>query len=184
MAGYQQAPGSNEYREFYAGYVARVPPGDIVERLRTQLDGTVELVTGLPPAGADYAYAPGKWSVKQVVGHLADAERIMSMRALCFARGEAAPLPPFDEDPYVAAAGFEHRTLESLVHELRTVRAASITLFDGLPLEAWPRWGTASGHPITVRALAWIIAGHELHHRAILEERYLPALAASRAHAG
>ncbi len=177
MAGYEERPGTDEYREFYAGYVARVPPGDIVERLRTQLDGTLELVTGLPPAGADYAYAPGKWSVKQVIGHLADSERIMSMRAVCFARGEAAPLPPFEEDAYVAAAGFERRTLASLVAELGAVRAATVALFDGLPPDAWTRWGTASGHPITVRALAWIIAGHELHHRAILEERYLPALA-------
>lgn len=184
MAEYTETPAVGEYREFYAGYVARVPPGGIVERLRTQLDGTLELVSGLPPAGPDYAYAPGKWSVKQVIGHLADAERIMSMRALCFARGEAAPLPPFEEDAYVAAAGFEHRTLESLVEELRAARAASVALFDGLPAEAWTRWGTASGHPITVRALAWIIAGHELHHRAILEERYLPALGARHAHGG
>ncbi len=184
MAEYQEAPAAGEYREFYAGYVARVPPGDIVQRLRTQLDGTLKLVTGLPSAGQDFAYAPGKWSVKQVIGHLADAERIMSMRALCFARGEAAPLPPFEEDAYVANAGFERRTLASLVDELRAVRAATIALFDGLPSEAWTRQGTASGHPITVRALAWVIAGHELHHRAILEERYLPALRGARAHAG
>ncbi len=184
MAGYAERPGSDEYREMYGGYVDRVPPGDIVERLRTQLDGTLGLVTALPPAGADYAYAPGKWSVKQVIGHLADAERVMSMRAVCFARGEAAPLPPFEEDAYVANAGFERRTLASLVDELRAVRAATIALFDGLPSEAWTRQGTASGHPITVRALAWVIAGHELHHRAILEERYLPALHAARAHAG
>jgi len=177
MPAYQERPGSDEYRDFYAGYVARVPPGDIVERLRTQLDGTLELVTGLPPAGADYAYAPGKWTVKQVIGHLADAERVLSMRAVCFARGEAAPLPPFDEDAYVVAAGFERRSLQSLADELRAVRAATVALFDGLRPEAWTHRGTASGHPISVRALGWIIAGHELHHRAILEERYLPALA-------
>lgn len=184
MGAYREGPGAGEFREFYAGYVARVPPGDIVERLRTQLDGSLELVAELPPSAADYAYAPGKWSVKQVIGHLADAERIMSMRAVCFARGEAAPLPAFDEDAYVAAAGFEHRTLDSLTAELRAVRRASLALFDGLPLEAWTRQGIASGHPITVRALAWIIVGHELHHRAIIEERYLPALHAARAHAG
>ncbi len=184
MPAYQDAPGTGEYREFYAGYVARVPPGDVVERLRTQLDGTLERVSGLPATGADTAYAPGKWSVKQVIGHLSDAERILSMRAVCFARNEPAPLPPFDEDAYVAAAGFEQRSLDSLVEELRAVRAATVALFDGLTPEAWTRQGTASGHPITVRALAWIIAGHELHHRAILEERYLPALHAARAHAG
>ncbi len=177
MGAYQEAPGAGEYREFYAGYVERVPPGDIVQRLRTQLDGTLALVTELPPSGADYAYAPGKWSVKQVIGHLADTERIMSTRAVCFARNEPAPLPAFEEDAYVAAAGFERRSLESLVEELRAVRASTIALFDGLPPEAWTRRGTASGHPITVRALAWIIAGHELHHRSVLEERYATASA-------
>ena len=177
MAAYQERPGADEYREFYAGYVARVPAGDIVEHLRRQLDGTLALVAGLPPAGADHAYAPGKWTVKQVIGHLSDSERVLSARAVCFARGEAAPLPPFDEDAYVAIAGFERRALDSLIEELRAVRGATVALFDGLSAEAWTRRGTASGHPITVRALAWIIAGHELHHRAILEERYLPAFA-------
>ncbi|HEX9108815.1 MAG TPA: DinB family protein, partial [Longimicrobiales bacterium] len=130
-------------------------------------------VAGMSDEQADFAYAPGKWTIKQVVGHLADTERVMSARALCFARGEQAPLPAFDENAYVDNAGFEQRTLESLVQELRAVRAASVALFDGLGAEAWTRRGTASGHGITVRALAWVIVGHELHHRAILRERYI-----------
>lgn len=172
MAEYYQRPAADEYRDFYATYLARVPPGDIVARLREQIDATLALVVGAGDDRADYAYAPGKWTVKQVVGHLADAERILSTRAVCFARGEAAPLPPFEEDAYVAEAGFETRSLASLVEELRAVRASTVALFDGLVPGAWSRRGVASGHPITVRALAWIIAGHELHHRAILQERY------------
>ncbi len=173
MAGYSDAPARDEYRDFYAGYVARVPAGDIVARLRQQLDATLELVAGMSEERASHAYAPGKWTIKEVIGHLADAERVMSARALCFARGEQAPLPAFDENAYVENAGFQHRSLESLVQELQAVRAASLALFDGLQPQAWTRRGTASGHPITVRALAWVIAGHELHHRAVLEERYL-----------
>lgn len=176
MPAYTEPPAADEYRDLHAGYIARVAAGDIVARLRGQLDATVDLVEEAGETRADYAYAPGKWTIRQVVGHLSDAERILCTRAVCFARGEAAPLPPFDEDAYVAAAGFDQRSLASLVDELRAVRAATVAFFDGLPAEAWTRRGIASGHPTSVRALAWVIAGHELHHRAILQERYLSGI--------
>jgi uncharacterized damage-inducible protein DinB len=173
MAAYVQRPAADEYVEFYAGYVARVPAGDIVRILAQQLSSTLELLAPLPPERAQHAYAPGKWTIGQVVGHLADAERIMAARALRFARGDTQPLPGFDENAYVPPARFEERALDSLAGELRAVRAASVALFDGLPPEAWTRRGSANGHEVSVRALACIIAGHELHHRAILSERYL-----------
>ena len=170
-------PAAAEYAPFYAGYVARVRDGDIVATLRAQIEDTARLLDRAGEAGAGYAYAPGKWTVREVTGHLCDGERIFSARALRFARGDPAPLPGFDEKAYVPAGAFEERTLASLVTELRAIRAATVALFDGLPASAWARTGTANETHVSVRALAWITAGHELHHRLLLEERYLPGLA-------
>lgn len=172
MPEYQERPEADEYDDFYAGYVARVPPGDLVEILETQIDETHDLVEGLSDAEADYAYAPGKWTVKEVLGHLADSERVLAYRALRFARTDATDLPGFDENAWVPPGSFGDRTPESLAEELRSVRAASVHLFRGLPAEAWTRTGTANGAPVSVRALACIIAGHELQHRSTLVERY------------
>ncbi|HSJ16321.1 MAG TPA: DinB family protein [Longimicrobiales bacterium] len=173
-----QRPEAGEYHPFYAGYVARVPPGDILTILRDQIIDTRELLRRVSTAGADYAYAPGKWSVKEVVGHVADAERVFGYRALRFARGDDTPLSGFDETRYVPAGRFAERPLGQLVEELAAVRGATLALLNGLPDEAWSRSGLANGTPVTVRAIATIIAGHELHHRAILETRYLPGAAA------
>lgn len=172
MAGYTDRPGPDEYFDYYATYVGLVPLGDLVEILASQTAGTLDLLDQARDI-ADHAYAPGKWTVKQVVGHLADVERVMVSRALRFARGDTQPLPGFDENAYVPAGRFEARTLTSLAAELRTVRAATVAFFDGLPAEAWTRRGSANGHEVSVRALACIIAGHELHHCAILRDRYL-----------
>lgn len=169
-------PAAGEYAPFYAGYVARVPDGDIVATLRAQAEDTVRLLERVGEAGAGCAYAPGKWTIREVVGHLCDGERIFGARALRFARGDPSPLPGFDEKAYVPAGEFEARTLASLIIELRAIRAATVALFDGLPDAAWMRTGTANETPVSVRALAWITAGHERHHRLLLEERYLPAL--------
>jgi hypothetical protein len=168
-----QRPAPGEYAEFYSGYVARVPTGDIAVLLRDQFIDTRALLASVKPGVADHAYAPGKWTVKEVVGHLADTERVMSYRALRIARGDATPLAGFDENDYVSAASFGDRDLVSLVEELATVRTATIAMFRGLPHEAWPRRGVANAKEISVRALAAIIAGHELHHRELLETRYL-----------
>lgn len=169
-------PDASEFSSFYAGYVARVPDGDIVGTLARQVDDTAALVRGLSESQGDFRYADGKWSIKEVIGHLADTERVMAYRAARAARGDATPLPPFDENLWVANAGFGARTLADLVAELRAVRAATVAFFAPLTGEEAARRGVASGHEITARALAWIIAGHERHHAAILKERYLTAM--------
>ena len=169
-------PDATEYAPFYAGYVARVPDGDIVPQLARQVDDTAALVRGLSDAQGGFRYADGKWSVKEVIGHLADTERVMAYRALRAARGDATPLPPFDENLFVANARFDARTLPDLVAELRAVRAATIAFLSRLTSDEGARRGVASGHEVSARALAWIIAGHELHHAAVLRERYLSAM--------
>ncbi|CAN5641052.1 DinB family protein [soil metagenome] len=170
---HDEPPHGDEYAEYYGKYIALVPEGDIVAILATQLDDTLALLRELSDADARYAYAPGKWSVKEVIGHLADTERILAYRMLRFSRGDATPLPSFDENHYAAAGGFTNRKLPSLLAEMTAVRSATIALLAGLPRDVWRREGIASGWPVSVRAIAWIIAGHELHHRAILAERYL-----------
>jgi uncharacterized damage-inducible protein DinB len=170
---YHVKPPPNEYAPFYAGYVAHVPDGDIVAHLRSQLDETLPLVRGLDEQQALHAYAEGKWSIKTVIGHIADSERVLSCRALRFARHDTTPLPGFDENRYAATARFDARPIASLVAELAAVRAATAALFDSLDDDAWTRTGLANGFDVSVRAIAWIIAGHELHHRHILESRYL-----------
>lgn len=169
-----EAPQQDEYAPFYATYVERVPHADII---RTLEDGARETVALLRSDGAraraDHRYADGKWSVKEVIGHVTDAERIFAYRLLRFARGDATPLETFDENAYTPAGEFGQRTLDSLVDDFLAVRNATLELIRGLPESAWTRRGTASGHEISVRGLAYVIAGHELHHRAILEQRYL-----------
>lgn len=172
---YDQRPGDDEYDAYYAKYVALVPEGDIVAILATQLEDTLAVVRNLTDEQARGAYAPGKWSIKEVIGHLADSERIFASRALRFGRGDATPLPGFDENSYVPAGRFNDRPLPSLVAELAAARGATVALFAGLPAEAWTRSGRANGVPVSVRGLAWIAAGHELHHRGILSSRYLAA---------
>jgi len=172
---YEQRPADNEFAPFYKGYVARVPEGDIIAILATQIEDTVMLFRELSDEQALRAYAPGKWTIKEVIGHMSDAERIMSCRALRFARNDATPLPGFDENEYVPAAQSNQRPLPSLLAELTAVRRATVALFAGLPLDAWTRSGAANQNNVSVRALANIIAGHELHHRSIVSERYLGA---------
>ena len=166
-------PEPTEFSPFYAGYIAHVPDGDIIETLRTQGDTTSALARSLAEEKGGHRYAHGKWSIREVFGHLADTERIMSYRALCVARGDTTSLPGFDENAYVAHARFDERTLASLADDLVLVRQATVRLLVTLNDEELARSGTANGAPITARALAWVIAGHERHHLAILRERYL-----------
>lgn len=167
-------PPEDEYAPFYAGYVARVPEGDVVEILARQLGEVSAFLRGLSDR-ADFRYAPEKWSVKEVIGHLCDAERIFAYRALRIARGDETPLPGWEENGYVETGGFAARTLESLVEEWAEVRRSTVTLFRHLPPEAWTRGGTANGVRVSVRALAYITAGHTGHHLHILRTRYLGA---------
>jgi hypothetical protein len=165
-------PGTDEYGAFYAGYVGRVGDVDIVSTLADQAGELGDLLDRLCPGGASHRYAPGKWSVAEVVGHLADAERIFGMRATCIARGDTTPLPGFEENTYVAEGRFDLRPIDSLRREFELLRGANVAMFEALSDDRWRRAGTASSATITVRALAWIIAGHLDHHLAVLRERY------------
>ena len=167
-------PEAGEYASYAAEDVARVAGDDAVEALERQGAEIQTLLAGLAEERVrGLSYAPGKWTFKEVVGHLADDERIFVYRALCVARGDPAPLPGFDEKTYVAAAGFEARSLEDLAGELRRVREASVAFFAGLPAEAWDRRGTVNAYSATVRGLAFHVAGHERRHVAALREKYL-----------
>ena len=165
-------PAQGEFAPFYAGYVALASTGDLLTRLDAQIHEVSDLLRGLSEEEALSRYVPGKWSVKEVAGHLADTERIMAYRALRIARGDTTPLPGFDENAYVPSGNFDARPLSSLVEEWEAVRRASLYLLRGLDGEAAGRAGTVSGGPITVRALAYIIAGHVAHHLEILRTRY------------
>ncbi len=169
----EERPLPGEYEASFAPYVSRVSSGAVLPQLRTQHLETLSLLSSLPNARADFAYAAGKWTVKQVVGHLADTERVMAYRALWFARKDPNGLPGFDENLFAVEGGFAARSLRDLLDEFRIVREATVAFFSGLPAEHFTRGGEANGKYVSVRALAYIIAGHELHHRAILLERYL-----------
>jgi uncharacterized damage-inducible protein DinB len=165
-------PTAEEHAPYYGRYIALVKSADAVEALITQIDDTSSLLERVDEQRAASRYAPGKWSVKQVVGHLVDAERVFAYRAMRFARADQTELPGFEENDYAENGGFDDRPLADLALELRAVRAASIALFGSLAPEATLRHGTANGTPMSVRALAWTIAGHELHHRSVLIDRY------------
>ena len=166
-------PAADEYAPYYARYIQAVPDGEILMLLRDQLAETEALLREFRGDRGDHRYAPDKWSVKEVVGHVADTERIFSYRALRFARGDRTPLPGYEQDDFVRGGNFSARALPEIAGELRSVRMASITLFAGLSEEALLRRGPANNVEFSVRALAWIIAGHERHHAKILRERYL-----------
>lgn len=166
-------PSADEFANFYSGYVARVPDGDVIEALIGGAEVAAALLADVTEEQANSAYAPGKWTLKEVLLHCADAERIFTYRALRIARGDRTELPGWDEKAYAPASGAGERTFESLLDELESVRESTVTLFEGLPAEAWTRRGTANGFGISTRALAWITAGHLLHHLAVIQERYL-----------
>ncbi len=166
-------PESSEYAPYYERYISLVPDEDLVQTLERQGAGTLALLRGLPEERGAHRYAPGKWSVKQLVGHVSDGERIFSYRALAFARGDPQALPGMEQEEWMAGADFDARTLSDLLDEFEAVRAATLHLLRHLSPEAWARRGVASDNEVTVRALAYIIAGHEAHHVRVLRERYL-----------
>ncbi len=169
-------PEKDEYAPYAEQYVSLVAGTDILDTLEAQLKQTTTLLSGRSERDGDFRYAPGKWTVKEVAGHIADTERIFAYRALRIARGDQTPLAGFEQDDYVRDAHFNKRKLPDLVEEFADVRLASLALFHSLDTEAWVRRGIANNSPVSVRGLAYIIAGHELHHRRILEERYFPAI--------
>jgi len=167
-------PTPHEYAPFYARYIERVPEGSnlpaLLEAQATELD---VLLAGLDEAKALHRYAPDKWSIKEVVGHLADAERIMGYRLLRIARSDATPLAGFEEDDYVKIAAFDQRTLVNLRAEFQAVRQATLALIHSLDVEAFARRGIANQNPVSAAAIAHILFGHTAHHMAVLRERYL-----------
>lgn len=165
-------PGHDEYAEFFGTYVGAVPDGDILDTLEREGEHAVTLLRELPAEKSRFAYAPGKWTVRDLVAHVADSERVFSYRALRFGRADPTPLASFDQEIFWPHAHADKRRWTDLIDEFRTVRAASLHLFRSFELEDWLRRGTASGHEVSVRALAWVVAGHELHHRRVLRERY------------
>ena len=166
-------PAAHEFPAYYEQYVDQVEADDVMSVLKSQREEVVNLIGTLDDDSARYRYEDGKWSIKEVFGHLLDAERIFGTRALCIARGETQPLPGFDENSYVANAVFDERPLESIIDEWFLIRDANLRLFESFSDEDLSRIGIANGKPITPRAIIWTIAGHTVHHLRILRERYV-----------
>jgi hypothetical protein len=171
-----QRPEPTEYAPFYEKYISLVKGDDIVGVLEAQRLQMIQLFAGRSERDGNFRYGPDKWLVKEVLGHVTDSERIFAYRALRIARGDQTPLSGFEQDDYVRAASFGGRSLADLAAEFTHVRNATVALFGSLNKEAWTRRGIANKNEVTVRALAFITAGHELHHRMILEERYFAAI--------
>jgi hypothetical protein len=166
-------PAKSEFLPYYERYISLVPDGDVITTLNSQMSETQALLRSLPASVATYRYAPEKWSVNELVGHVIDSERLFANRALRFGRNDATPVPGFEQDDYVRNATFDAYPLEELASELEAVRHSTIYMFRHMDEEAWTRRGIANNAEVSVRALAYIIAGHELHHREILSARYL-----------
>ena len=169
-------PQAGEYAPYYEKYISLVPGNDVLGVLEAQRLLMLHLFAAHGERDGNFRYAPDKWTVKEVVGHVNDSERIFTYRALCIARGDKGHLPGFEQDDYVRAGEFKDRTLAGLGEEFEHIRSGTIALFRSLSKEAWQRTGVANKNEISVRALAFVVAGHELHHRLILEERYFPAI--------
>jgi len=173
-----ERPKLGEYKPYFDRYISLIPGNDILGTLEKQFSKTVALFAGRSEEEGTLRYAADKWTAKEMVGHMVDTERIMAYRALRIARGDRTPLPGFEQDDFVRGGPFADLRLSGLVEEFKAVRATTLAFFRHLRVGDWTRRGTVDGHEITVRALAYIIAGHELHHRNILEERYFASLPA------
>jgi len=165
-------PQATEYAPFYAGYVASVRDGDIRDIVREGKEELAATLGSIPESRGGYAYAEGKWSIKTVIGHMIDAERIFSYRVLRLARGDKTPLPGFEENSYAATARSDERTVADLAAEMLDVRVSTIRLLDSIPDDAWERSAMVSIGEATVRAIAYILIGHARHHLKVLRERY------------
>ena len=166
-------PEASEYAPYYERYVSLVPDGDVTGTLARQGEEVLALLGGVTEERAGFRYEPGKWSVKEVVGHVIDAERVFAYRAMAIARGDRAALPGMDQEEYMAGSDFDARTLADLAEEFSHLRRSNVLMLRGLTPAAWSRRGVASGNEVTVRALAYIIAGHAAHHLQVLRTRYL-----------
>lgn len=168
-----QRPGPDEYDDYYGLYIQQVPDGDVLEILARQVEITGELVGRVPPELETYRYQAGKWSVREVLGHMLDVERTFAHRALWFARASPEKLPGIEQDPWAEVSNAGERPVADLFAEFALTRMSNLSMFRGFDDESWLRRGVASGCEFTVRSLPFIICGHEIHHRRVLEERYL-----------
>lgn len=166
-------PVEGEYAPYYEKYISLVHEGDVLDTLSRQLQESLAFLRGLSEEQADSRYAPEKWSVKEVVGHLIDTERIFGQRAFRFARNDRTPLPAFDQDEYARVANYATRQMGDIANELELVRRSNLALLNSLDEVAWTRRGVANDNEVSVRALAYIMAGHETHHMQIIRTRYL-----------
>jgi len=171
-----KTPNQDEYQEYYEPYVKVIPQGDLLEILKSQLSEMKLLIQGLTDEQALYRYAPEKWSIKEVLGHVTDTERIMSYRLLRIGRGDSTDLAGFDDQLYVRNADFNRQSLSNLLQYFTATRQSTIALMPTLSDEAWLRRGTANQTEVSARALAYIIAGHERHHRQVIHDKYLAEL--------
>jgi len=166
-------PDPSEHAEYYGLYVSQAPEGEILDVLSEEAQETRKLLDKVTPGGEQYRYGPDKWSIREIVGHLIDTEWVFTFRGLSFSRKDPSPLPGFDQDLWVRTAAAHDRPLSALLDEFSAIRTASIALFRGYSDEEWARTGAANDCPFTVRSMPFILAGHELHHRKVLVERYL-----------
>jgi hypothetical protein len=166
-------PKLDEHIPYYSTYIDRVPDGDIVDTLTRQTPETIAFLRAIPDAKADYRYAPEKWSIKEIIGHLADGERVFQYRAFRFSRADDTPVPGFDENLYVANAPFSRLRMSDLIDDLEHLRQSTIHMFASMDEEAFTRRGVANEAGVSVRAIAYIMAGHETHHIQVMKERYL-----------
>ncbi|NUM79519.1 DinB family protein [bacterium] len=171
---FKTRPSANEYHEYFKRYIDRIPPeGDLLQLLESDFRETEKFIQSLSDEQLNYRYAPGKWSIKEIINHLTDGERVFAYRAMRISRKDQTDLPGFDENLYVPNAKASTRTIASLLSEFLAVRRASIELFKNFDDEMLAQTGTANKNPVSVRALGFIIAGHELHHMNVIKERYL-----------
>lgn len=168
-----ERPQNGEYGSHFEPYIEKVPDVDLASLLESQIEEFIQLLSGISEEQAKFRYAEGKWSLKEVLGHVADTERIMSYRLLRVARGDKTPLPGFEENLFVAHSKANSRSINDLLQDFAAVRIATLSLFRQLDDEAWTRVGSVSGHDCSATALAYIIAGHAIHHIGIVQERYL-----------
>jgi uncharacterized damage-inducible protein DinB len=166
-------PQPGEYAPYAATYVNKVPNGPVLEILDYLKESTYNFFSRMTAEQADYAYAEGKWTLKQVLGHMIDTERFFSFRAFCFSRGDKSPLPGFEQDDYVLNANFDARSIQDLANEFKVVRESSLYIYSSLSPEQQLLIGTASNHPVSVRALVYMTIGHEIHHLDIVKSRYI-----------
>lgn len=172
MSHFIQKPETGTYPHYYDTYLALVPEGDILNLLETQMEVLAKLADNIPANKWDYRYGPEKWTVKELIGHCIDTERIMAYRAMCMARGEAKELPGFDENQYVAGGFFAERSMEDLAREWVLLRQSNLVMFRSMNAQQVARFGSANGLRIMVKAFPYILAGHQIHHFNVLAQRY------------